>query len=183
MSLLDAGIRSSSSSADSSVSTYSIGNPDNLLYTDILLYVHKEGSLDIRLETELVKAFEENGLSVTITDEIKDDYGSQFVFVDTIDVSKTYTPVYSKSDMHVRFGFSSSGRTEYLDIEGQNLGKPVVFSSDGTEGYQLLIQGDMHLQDESKGLFTYRSYENHIVRETANSVASELSSHIKKGRF
>ncbi|WP_407356461.1 hypothetical protein [Methanolobus sp. WCC5] len=181
MSFLDAGIRSSSTSAESSVSAYSTGNPDNLLYNDIILYVHREEALDTKLETELVEAFEENGISVTLSDEIKDDYGSQFVFVNIIDVARMYTPVYSKSDIDIRFGFSSSGKTEYLDIEGQNADRTVVFSSDGIDSYQLLIQGNMHLKDETKGLYTYRSYQDHIARELANTVASELASRIKGG--
>jgi hypothetical protein len=176
---LDIGVKSSITNADSTTSAYSSGEPENLLSRDIILYVDQENGFDTMLKKQLIIAFEETGYSVTLTDEIKDDYSSQFVFVNVIDLNMFYTPLYSKSDVDVMFGFSSTGKTKYLDIEGSGDRKTVVFSSEDEDDYQLLAQEDITLYDETKGVFTYKSYQNHIASEIAKSVASGLDSQLK----
>lgn len=175
---LDIGLKSSATNSDSSVSAYSIGNKTDLS-GNLILYVHQDNEdIDV-LEKKVVNSLEEYGYSVTVVDEIKDDYASQFTFVNVISISKSYTPVYSSSDTQVRFGFSSTGKTQYIDITGKDTQKTVVFSSSDVDDSELLIQGDINLHDETKGLFTYRSYQNHIESEIANSVASQLDSQLK----
>jgi hypothetical protein len=175
---IDIGIKSSVTNSDSSISAYSSGNKTDLS-SDITLYVHQEnGNTDV-LEKELVGFFEEYGYSVIIVNEIKDNYESQFAFVNIVSTNKYYTPVYSSSDTQVRFGFSLTGKTEYLDITGKDTQETVVFSSNDGYAYNLLIRGDTTLHDKTKGLFTYRSYQNHIQSEIANSVVSHLDSQLK----
>ncbi|WP_406661813.1 hypothetical protein V7O66_04660 [Methanolobus sp. ZRKC3] len=180
---LDIGLYSSNENSDSSISASSAGDdgyrPD---YNDIILYVHQEDSFDERVEKELITALETKGLSVTLTDEIKDDYSLPFAFVNIIDRKMLYTPVYSKSDIDVLIGFSSAGKSEYLDVVGSGELKTVVFRTDATNPYQLLVQGNIGLYDETKGLFTYRSYQNHIAQEVAESAADALDSQIRKGQ-
>ncbi|WMW22872.1 hypothetical protein RE476_03345 [Methanolobus mangrovi] len=176
---LDIGVKSSITNAESTTSAYSSGETENLLSIDIILYLDQENGFDTMVEKQLITTFEETGYSVTLTDEIKDDYSSQFVFVNVIDMNMFYTPLYSKSYVDVMFGFSSTGKTKYLDIEGSGDRKAVVFSSEDEDDYQFLAQGDVTLYDETKGIFTYNSYQNHIAREIARSVASELDSQLK----
>ncbi|MDK2826708.1 MAG: hypothetical protein PWQ44_1888 [Methanolobus sp.] len=175
---LDIGLKSSITSSDSSVSAYSSGNKTDLS-SDIILYVHQQNANTNILEKELVSSLEEYGYSVTVVNEIKDDYASQFAFVNIVSISRSYTPVYSSSDSQVRFGFSSTGETKYLDITGKDTQKTVVFSSNDGYSYNLLIRGDITLHDKTKGLFTYRSYQNHIEKEIAKSVASQLDSQLR----
>jgi hypothetical protein len=174
---LDIGLKSSATSSDSSASACSSGNKTDLS-NDIILYIHQDNENTDQLEKELVSSLEEYAYSVTVVDEIKDDYASQFAFVNIISISKSYTPVYSSSDSKIIFGFSSTGKTQYLDITGADPRKTVVFSSNDGYAYELLIQGDITLYDKTKGLFTYRSYQNHITKEIANSVASQLDSQL-----
>ena len=176
---LDIGVKSSITNADSTTSAYSSGEPENLFSRDIILYVDLENGFDTMLEKQLITTFEETGYSVTLTDEIKDDYSSQFVFVNVIDMDMFYTPLYSKSDVDAMFGFSSTGKTKYLDIEGSGDREAVVFSSEDEDNYQLLAQGDITLYDETKGVFAYKFYQNHIASEIARSVVSGLDSQLK----
>ncbi|AFV22307.1 hypothetical protein Mpsy_0094 [Methanolobus psychrophilus R15] len=176
---LDIGAYKNENSSDSAISAYSSGNATSISSGDIILYLPPEEGMEVRMEKELVKAFENLGYSVTFTDELKDDYGSQFAFVNVLDTRILYTPVYSSSDIDVIFGYSSSGKTQYLDVEGLDERRTVVFSSNGTDGYQLLVQGNICFHDETKGLFTYRSYHNHLADEVARSVAQALDSQIR----
>lgn len=178
---LDVGIRSSNTNADSSTSAYSSGEPENLLSNYIILYVNQENGFDAIVEKQLIASLEESGYSVTLTDEIKDDYSSQFVFVNVIGMNTLYTPVYSTSNIGVLFGFSSTGKTQYLDIEGSDDVETVVLSSNDTNSYQLLAQGDISLYDETKGLFTYRSYQTYLAEEIAKYVVSGLNAQLKTG--
>lgn len=178
---LDIGAYSSKNDSGSVISAYSSSNATGPLSGDIILYVSPEDALNAGLKEELVRAFENIGYSVTLTNELKDDYGSQFMFVNISDTNIMYTPVYSSSDIKVRSGFSSSGKTQYLDVEGLEEGRTVVFSSNGTDGYQLLIRGEITFRDETKGLFTYRSYQHHLAGDIARSVAQALDPYIKDG--
>lgn len=177
---LDAGVKSSNINANSATSTYSFGETESFSSNDVLLYVHEGNSFDSILEKKLLGSFEDNGYSVTLTDRVKEDHGSRFVFVNVTGMDMVYTPVYSRSDVDVFFGFSSSGRTKYLDINGTDDRKTVVFSSEDVDGYQLLARGNMDIQDVTKGIFTYRSYRNYIAGEIASSVTKELTTQIKK---
>ncbi|WP_094226998.1 hypothetical protein [Methanolobus psychrotolerans] len=179
---LDIGLKSSNTNADSTTSAYSSGEPESLLSSNIILYVHQENGFDRILEKRIVTALEETGYSVTLTYEIKEDYGSQFAFVNVVDLTMFYTPTYSKCNADILFGFSSTGRTQSLDIEGSDKVKTVVFSSNDTDDYQLLAQGNIGLSDVTKGIFTYRSYQNHLAEEIAKSVASGLDSQLKARR-
>ncbi len=178
---LDPGIRTSATYSDSVVSSYSIGSPEGIMRNDITLYVHQEEPLDGLLQKELHDALEDAGFSVTIADDILDRYDSQFVFVRIIDTKKMYTPIYSGTEMDIRFGFSSTGKTRYMNIEGEEIDRPIVFTSDDTGDKELLIIGRISMEDRTKGLFTYRAYDNHISAEIAKSVASELDPHTKTG--
>lgn len=180
---LDIGLRSSNHNSDYSISASSAGNDDYRTdYSDIILYVHQEDSFDERMENELITALETKGFSLILTDEIKDDYGSPFAFVNIVDRKMSYTPFYSKADVDILFGFSSSGKSEYLDVVGSGEFKPIKFISNTTNPYQLIVQGNIGLYDETKGLFTYISYQNHIAQEVAQSVAEGLDSQIRKGQ-
>ncbi len=181
---LDAGIKSSNTVSDSSVNAYTINSKSNetsdILYSNsILLYIDQDNSPDLMMEDELIAAFEDYGYSVTLTNEIKDDYGSQFAFINILEMTDYYTPVYSTSEMNVLFGYSSTGRTKYLDITGSARDEPVVFSSSEVEDRVLLVQGDISLRDETQGFFTYRSYRNHLAKETAKAVASGLDAQLE----
>jgi hypothetical protein len=182
-SFLDIGLRFSDHNSDSSIGTSSAGDDDHRTdYNDIILYVHHEDGFDERLEEELVTALETRGYSVTLTDEIEDDYGSAFAFVNIVDRNLFYTPFYSKSDVDILFGFTSSGKAEFLDIVGSGEVKTVVFRTDETTPYQMLVQGNVGLHDLTKGLFSYRSYQNHIAREIARSTAEGLDFQIRKNQ-
>lgn len=179
---LDIGAYSSNTATDSSVSSYSSGNATSPLSGDVVLYVSREDAFDVIVGKEMVRELENLGYSVILTDELKDDYGSQFAFVNVLDVRMLYTPVYASSEADVTFGYSSSGKTGFLDIEGSDNRKAVVFSSASAHDYQLLVQGNMVFHDETKGLFTYKSYQHHLAGEFASSVAVSLDSHIRAGQ-
>ncbi|NPE27480.1 hypothetical protein HNV12_05750 [Methanococcoides sp. SA1] len=173
------GLGSSASHVYADISTNITGDIENFSNGDIILYVHQEDSFDSVVEKELVTALEKEGFSVTVTDELKDDYSSPFLFVNSTVSTFSYTPVYSKSDTDILFGFSSSGETKYLDLKGSGNTKVVELLVDDTNDSQLLIQGNIGLYTEMKGLFTYKHYQNHLAREIAENLAGDLDSQIR----
>lgn len=175
----DFGLGSSASHVYPDISANITGDIGNFSNGDIILYVHQENNFDSVVERELITALEKEGFSVTVTDELKDDYSSPFLFVNSTVSTFSYTPVYSKSDADILFGFSSSGETKYLDLKGSGNTKAVELSLDDTNDYQLLIQGNIDLYTEMKGFFTYKHYQNYLARIIARSVAGNLDSQIR----
>lgn len=171
---LDLGFGSSASYKSPDISANFTGNIESFFDGDVILYVHQDDTFDSIVERELINALEKEGFSVTVTDELKDDYGSPFIFVKSTVGTFSYTPIYSKSDVDVYFGFPSSGETEYLDLEGFDNMKAVELPLDDTNDYPLLIQGNISLFNEMTGLFTYKHYQNHLARKIATSVAGNL---------
>jgi len=177
---LDIGLYSSNTNSDSSTGASSYGDVElRSDYNDIILYVHQEDSLDAKAEEEIVNALEMQGFSVTLTHDIRDDYGSPFAYVNIVESHLSYTPVYSSSEITLQFGLSSSGRTEYLDINGTGKNGPIVFTYDGTVPYQLIVEGDIDLHDETRGLFSYKAYRKHIAQEIARYTSEGFESQIK----
>ncbi|MDK2830611.1 MAG: hypothetical protein PWQ75_363 [Methanolobus sp.] len=171
---LDLGLGSSASYKSPDISANFTGNIENFFYGDIILYVHQDEIFDSIVERELITALEKGGFSVTVTDELRDDYGSPFIFVKSTVGTFSYTPIYSNSDVYVQFDFSASGETKYLDLEGFGNMKAVELSLDDKNDYPLLIQGNISLYNEMTGLFTYKHYQNHLARKIATSVAGNL---------
>ena len=170
----DFGFGSSATHTDPIIHFNSTGNIGNFSSGNIILYVHQDDTFDSMVEIELITALEKKGFSVTVIDELKDDYGSPFIFVKSTGETFSYTPIYSKSDVAVQFGFSSSGETKCLDLEGFGDMKALNLSLDNTNDYQLLMQGNISLYNEMTGFFTYKHYQNHLARKVARKVVGAL---------
>lgn len=178
---MDIGLSSSENAANSNIGSYSSGTVPDSFSRVIFIFAEREGMYDEKLSREIIRALEDEGFDVTASTELQAEYPAQALFVSVNEEDVFYTPVYADSQLNAMFVYSSSGSSEYFEkFRDSDDTIPVIFTSDDSRTYRLLMQGTIGLQDTTRGLFSGRYYERHIRETVAEEVVRNVQSQLKQ---
>ncbi|TGC09211.1 hypothetical protein [Methanolobus halotolerans] len=175
----DFGVASSENTANSNIGAYSAGNRTDSVPESIYLFVERNRIHDEMLSRKVSAELESGGYDVLVSSDLQAEYPDQALFVSVTDGDLFYTPVHAQSEIDLMFVYSSTGSSEYFEkFRSTDDTVPVIFTSDGSHRYQLLMHGLIELRDTTQGLFSGRYYERHIADTIAEEVARDVQSHL-----
>jgi len=168
--VLDFKAAQSETRTNSVVSAYSTGDPQIDFPGRIYLYVEGEDSISKFLRESLGAELEKAGMEVSVTNAVGEKYDSQALLVNITRHNELYTPVYASSDLNILFFYTSTGEdTKYFE-QFKSGNKTVVFSNASSAQGKKLMNGEIKLQDSTKGLTTLKAYNKHLATEASGKV-------------
>jgi hypothetical protein len=176
--VLDFRAAQSKTQANSGVSAYSSGSPDIDFPGRIHLYVESDDALTVHLKEKLREDLEAEGMEVIIVDSVEEKYGSQVLLVNVSKNDWLYTPVYASSKLNLVFFYTSTGEdTKYFELFKTG-NRTVVFTNSGYPRGEKLIDGEIKVQDSTKGIVSLNAYRKHLAEEAAGKTVEQLLQHI-----
>ncbi|AKB76944.1 hypothetical protein MSHOH_0461 [Methanosarcina horonobensis HB-1 = JCM 15518] len=177
--ILDFKASQSETQANSGVSAYSSGSPEINFSGRIHLYIEGDDALTVHLKEKLEENLRAAGMEVIIVDTIEEKYDSQALLVNISRNNWLYTPVYASSNLNLVFFYTSTGKdTKYFE-QFKNGNKTVVFVNDSSVNGQKLMDGEIKLQDSTKGLISLKAYKKHLASEAAKEVVDMLEQNVR----
>lgn len=134
----------------------------------------------MNLNEKLRKDLEAAGSKVVIVDSVEEKYDSQTLLVNISIDNWLYTPVYASSSINLVFFYTSTGEdAKYFEqFKGGN--KSVVFMNDGSTQGKKLMDGEIKLQDSTKGLISLKAYKKHLADEASGEIVKQLQAQLKQ---
>ncbi|WP_269848410.1 hypothetical protein [Methanosarcina horonobensis] len=133
----------------------------------------------MHLKEKLEENLRAAGMEVIIVDTIEEKYDSQALLVNISRNNWLYTPVYASSNLNLVFFYTSTGKdTKYFE-QFKNGNKTVVFVNDSSVNGQKLMDGEIKLQDSTKGLISLKAYKKHLASEAAKEVVDMLEQNVR----
>ena len=91
-----------------------------------------------------------------------------------------YTPFYASSNLNLAFFYTSTGEdTKYFE-QFKNGNESVIFVNDGSGKGKMLMDGEIVVQDSTKGIISLKAYRKHLAEEAAGKTEEQLLQHINK---
>jgi hypothetical protein len=166
--------------ANSVVSSYSSGNPELDFSGRIFLYIEGEDSLTMDLKEKLGNDLEAAGAEVISVSRIDENYDSQALLVNISKDNWLYTPVYASSDLNIVFFYTSTGKdTKYFE-QFKEGNKSVVFINDSPMQGKKLMDGEIKMQDYTRGLVSLKAYKKHLAAETSGEIVKQLQAQFQQ---
>lgn len=178
--ILDFKMARSGTQANSVVSSYSSGNPELDFSDRIFLYVEGDDALTADLKEKLRSDLENAGAEVIPVSRIDENYHSQALLVNISKDSWLYTPFYASSNLNIVFFYTSTGKnTKYFERfkEGN---KSVVFINDSSMQGEKLMDGEIKMQDSTRGLVSSKAYKKHLAAETSGEIVKQLQAQFQQ---
>jgi len=170
---LDLHLAFSNTNADHQTSKYSLGfNAGEAAprVKNISFYVDGSGVFLDRLRKELAVDLSNNPAFLGNAQSIKErtlNIENPILVVEIRSKSLLWTPVYSRSELSIDFGYSSTG-----DIRWKYDDKDVV---EMQESPSVFVEGDVIIQDKSFGFMTWRGYQNLLAEIAARHINTTLA--------
>ncbi|MPM61813.1 hypothetical protein SDC9_108676 [bioreactor metagenome] len=101
-------------------------------------------------------------------------YDSQALLVNISTDNWLYTPVYASSNLNLIFFYTSTGKdTKYFEHfkEGN---KSVFFVNGSSTQGEKLIDGEIKLEDSTRGLVSLKAYKKHLTTEASGKVVEQI---------
>ncbi|WP_410507902.1 hypothetical protein RSJ42_14040 [Methanosarcina hadiensis] len=170
----------SETQANSVVSSYSSGNPELDFSGRIFLYIEGEDSLTMDLKEKLRNDLEAAGAEVISVSRIDENYDSQALLVNISKDNWLYTPVYASSDLNIVFFYTSTGKdTKYFE-QFKEGNKSVVFINDNPMQGKKLMDGEIKMQDYTRGLVSLKAYKKHLAAEISEEIVKQLQAQFQQ---
>lgn len=178
--ILDFKVSQSDTQANSVVSSYSSGNPEFDFSDRIFLYVEGDNALIVDLKEKLRKDLEAAGAEVVTVNKVDKKYGSQALLVNISRDNWLYTPVHASSNLNLVFFYTSTGKdTKYFE-QFKDGNRSVFFVNDSSTQGEKLMDGEIKLQDSTKGLVSLKAYKKHLVTEASGEIVKQLQAHLQQ---
>lgn len=166
--------------ANSVVSSYSSGNPEPDFSDRIFLYVEGDDSLTVDLKSKLRKDLEAAGAEVVTVNKVDKKYDSQVLLVNISRDKWLYAPVYASSNLNLVFFYTSTGEdTKYFE-QFKEGNKSIVFMNDGSTQGKKLIDGEIKLQDSTRGLVSLKAYKKYLATEASGEIVKQLQAQFQQ---
>jgi len=177
--VLDFKAAKSETSVNSHASAYSTGEPQIDFPGRIHLYVEGDEALSGFIREKVKAELEKAGMDVEEAETFKEKYDSQALLVNVRDSEGMYTPVYASSNLEIMYFYTSNGEdTQYFEkFKEGNV--TVAFRNTGSGEGKKLVDGELELQDTTKGIVSIKAYRKHLAEETAKNVADQLENQIR----
>lgn len=178
--ILDFKVSQSDTQTNSVVSSYSSGNPQFNLSDQIFLYVEGDDALKADLREKLRKDLEAAGSEVVIVNKVDKKYDSQALLVNISKDNWLYTPVYASSNLNIVFFYTSTGKdTKYFE-QFKEGNKSIVFANGSSTQGEKLMNGEIKLQDSTRGLVSLKAYKKHLTTEVSGEVVQQLQAQLQQ---
>ncbi|WP_440956749.1 hypothetical protein ACSAZK_07575 [Methanosarcina sp. Mfa9] len=177
--VLDFKAAKSETRANSRIAAYSTGETQVDFPGRIYLYVEGDEALSGFIREKIRAELEKAGMDVEEAETFKEKYDSQALLVNVRDSEGLYTPVYASSSLEIMYFYTSNGEdTQYFEkFKEGNV--TVAFRNTGSGEGKKLVDGELELQDTTKGIVSIKAYRKHLAEETAKNVADQLENQIR----
>ncbi len=177
--VLDFKAAKSETRANSRIAAYSTGEPQIDFPGRIYLYVEGEDVLSGFFREKIRAELEKAGMDVEDAESFEEMYDSQALLVNVRDFEGLYTPVYASSSLEIMYFYSSTGE-DTIYFEKFNEGNVTrVFKNTGSREGEKLMDGELELQDSTKGIVSRKAYRKHLAEEAAKNVVDQLQNQIR----
>lgn len=160
--------------ANSVISSYSSGSPELDFSDHIFLYIEGDDALTVNLKEKLRKDLEAAGAKVVIVNSVEEKYDSQTLLVNISRDNWLYTPVYASSNLNLVFFYTSTGEDIKYFEQFKEGNKSVVFMNDGSTQGKKLIDGEIKLQDSTRGLVSLKAYKKYLATEASEEIVEQI---------
>ncbi len=176
--VLDFKAAKSETSVNSHASAYSTGEPQIDFPGRIHLYVEGDEALSGFIREKIKAELEKAGMDVEEAETFKEKYDSQALLVNVREPELLYTPLYASSSLEIMYFYTSSGEdTQYFEkFKEGNVTR--VFKNTGSQEGKKLVEGELELQDTTKGIVSIKAYRKHLAEEAAKNVVDQLENQI-----
>ncbi|HII01912.1 TPA: hypothetical protein HA351_09795 [Methanosarcinaceae archaeon] len=177
--VLDFKVAKSETRANSRIAAYSTGEPQIDFPGRIYLYVEGNDVLSGFLREKIRAELEKVGMDVEDAETFEEKYDYQALLVNVRESEGLYTPVYSSSSLELMYFYSSTGEdTQYFEkFKEGNVTR--VFKNTGSQEGKKLMDGELELQDSTKGIVSRKAYRKHLAEEAAKNIVDQLQQQIR----
>lgn len=134
----------------------------------------------MELKEKLRNDLELTGAEVIPVNKIDGNCDSQALLVNISRDNWLYTPVYASSNLNIVFFYTSTGKdTKYFERfkEGN---KSVVFINDSSMKGEKLMDGEIKMQDSTRGLVSSKAYKKHLATEASREIVKQLQAQFQQ---
>lgn len=156
---------------------FQIDSPDR-----IYLYVEGDPSLSGVIRDNIRTELEMAGMDVEEAETFEEKYDFQALLVNVSEPEGLYTPVYASSNLEIMYFYTSTGKnTHYFEkFKEEEKGSFVVnIVNESFRGGEILVDGDLKLEDSTKGLVSRKAYRKHLAKEAAKNLVNQLQPHLR----
>ncbi|MCQ1534223.1 hypothetical protein FTO70_00630 [Methanosarcina sp. KYL-1] len=175
--VLDFKAAKSETRTNSMISAHSTHEPEIDFPGRIYLYVEGDEALSEPLGEYLRAELEKAGMEVSVSRTFEEKYDSQALLVNIAEPEGLYTPVYASSSLNLMFFYTSTGE-DTLYFEKFKEGNVTVDFRGSRKG-EKLIDGELELQDSTRGLVSLKAYREHLASEAAKKTVEQLQEQIR----
>ncbi len=176
--VLDFKAAKSETRANSRIAAYSTGEPQIDFPGRIYLYVEGNDALSGILREKIKTELEKVGMDVEEAGTFEEKYDSQALLVHVRESEGLYTPFYASSNLEIIYFYTSTGEdTTYFEKYKEG-NVTVRFVNTGSQEGEKLADGELELQDSTKGIVSRKAYRKHLAEEAAKNVVDQLQHQI-----
>ena len=166
---LDFQFATSSTQANSQVSTYKSDSPTPDINGKIYLYIQPDSALEKKILTDLTSKLENKGAQVEITESIASKFDAQAILIAVQNKSISYNPIFPRASIKLILFYTYNGNTTYFEelVRGE---VPVVafFTTN------MIIEGSIELVDSTNGVISMVAYRKHLATNLADETFKKL---------
>jgi hypothetical protein len=177
--VLDFKAAKSETRANSRIAAYSTGEPQIDFPGRIYLYVEGNDVLSGFLREKIRAELEKVGMDVEDAESFEEMYDSQTLLVNVRKSEGLYTPVYASSSLEIMYFYSSTGEDTIYFEKFKEGNVTVRFVNTGSGGGEKLADGELELQDSTKGIVSRKAYRKHLAEEAAKNIVDQLQQQIR----
>ncbi len=177
--VLDFKAAKSETRANSQIASYSTGEPRIDFPGRIYLYVEGDDALSGFIREEIRAELEKVGMDVEEAGTFEEKYDSQALLVNIRESEGLYTPFYASSSLKITYFYTSTGEDTIYFEKFKEGNVTVRFVNTSLREGEKLMDGELELQDSTKGIISMKAYRKHLAEEAAKNVVDQLQTQIR----
>ena len=168
----DFKLSTSNTGINSQESTCSTGDAVIDLSEGVCLYIDGNDRLSEAISNEIEEKLRQEGKGVFRVKELENRYDYPALLVSVSSEKVSYIPFFPSARVNVVYLYSSTGETKYFNKYKD--GETPVVRFFGYSNGEVLKEGELEINDFTKGIISLKAYQNHLAENVASNIIESL---------